>query len=91
MMPSSARPTRIGIASSRRWNSRRAHCVECSATIAVTDMKLIWKLGPASASGRKSSTTSAPAAISRMLMASRPSAMPNRISKAATQLRTVGT
>ena len=77
--------------SSRRWNSRRAQAVECKATIAVTEAKLIWKLGPASASGRNSSTTSAPTAISLMLSASRPSAIPARISSAATQLRTVGT
>ncbi len=44
----------------------RAQLVEWSATIAVTAAKLIWKLGPASASGRKSSTMSAPAATSRM-------------------------
>ena len=57
----------------------------------MTAAKLIWKLGPASASGRNSSTISAPVAISRMLSASRPSAIPARISRAATQLRTVGT
>ena len=42
----------------------------------MTAAKLIWKLGPASASGRNSSTTSAPAAISRMLSASRPERNP---------------
>jgi hypothetical protein len=40
--------------------------------IAVTEAKLIWKLGPASASGRKMSTISAPTATRRRLMASRP-------------------
>jgi len=59
--------------------------------MAVTAAKLIWKLGPASASGLKISTMSAPVAINLMLMASRPSAIPARISKAATQLLTVGT
>ena len=58
--------------------------------MAVTAAKLIWKLAPASASGRNSSTSKAPAAISRMLIASRPSAIPASTSKAATQLRTVG-
>ena len=55
------------------------------------DVQLIWKLGPASASGRKTMSTSAPVAIKRMLSASRPKPMPARRSKAATQLRTVGT
>ena len=70
---------------------RRAQLVEWRATIDVTAAKLIWKLGPASASGRKTRTTNAPVAISRMLSASRPSAIPARINSAATQLRTVGT
>jgi hypothetical protein len=36
-------------------------------------------------------TTNAPTATSRMLSASRPSAIPSSTSTAATQLRTVGT
>ena len=91
MIPTSARTVRANGPSSRRWSKRRAQLVEWSATIEVTAAKLIWKLGPASASGRKSRTTNAPVAISRMLSASRPSAIPARISSAATQLRTVGT
>ena len=59
--------------------------------IAVTAAKLSWKLAPASASGRNSSTSSAPTATSRRLIASRPSAIPPSTSKAAMQARTVGT
>ncbi len=59
--------------------------------MAVTAAKLSWKLGPTKASGRKSSTTSAPVATSRNVIASRPSAMPSSTSIAATHDRTVGT
>ena len=59
--------------------------------IVVTEAKLIWKLGPTTASGAISMTSTAPAATNRRLSASRPSAKPARTRSAATQLRTVGT
>ncbi len=90
-MPMSALPALAINPSSRRCKKRRAHRVEWSATIEVTAAKLIWKLGPARASGRKTRTINAPVAISRMLIASRPSAIPASTSSAATQLLTVGT
>ena len=62
-----------------------------SATIAVMAANDSWKLAPASASGHSSSTTSAPAATNRSVIASRPIASATRISSAATQLRIVGT
>ena len=63
----------------------------CSATIAATAANDSWKLGPASDSGKSSSTTSAPVATSRSVIASRPMARAIRISNAAMQDRMVGT
>ena len=58
--------------------------------MAVTAAKLNWKLGPANASGRNRSTTTAPTATNLRLIASRPSAIPPSTSSAATQLLIVG-
>ena len=71
------RPSFVGQPSSRRASRARIRGCSCRATIAVIAAKLIWKLGPASASGQSSSTTSAPTATSRRVSASRPSAIPS--------------
>ena len=62
-----------------------------SATIEAIAAKLSWKLAPTSDSGQSSSTIKAPTASSRKVSASRPSAIPARMSSAATQERIVGT
>ncbi len=63
----------------------------CSATMASTAEKDIWKLGPTSDSGHNSRTNPAATATMRNDSGSRPSASAISTSTAAAQLRTVGT
>ena len=61
------------------------------AMIATTAANESWKLGPASDSGYSNNTTSAPAATSRSVSASRPNAKAISTHSAATHDRIVGT
>ena len=90
-MPSKRPQRPRDIPSSRRCSRRRAQRGRMERDDRGDRGEAHLEAGPASASGRNRSTTNAPAAISRMLIASRPSAIPPRTSRAATQLRTVGT
>ena len=63
----------------------------CRATIARTAAKLIWKLGPTSASGQSRRTQIAATATILSESGSRPSASATSTSSAPMQLRTVGT
>ena len=85
------RAVRAKALSSRGARKRLTHSALCSATIAITAAKLIWKLGPTSDSGQRASTTIAATATIRSERGSRPSASAIRTSTAPTQLRTVGT
>ena len=84
-------PNRDSQLSSRGARKRFTHAALCSATMAITAEKLIWKLGPTRDSGHRNSTNAAATATMRRLSGSRPSASAMRTSTAPTQLRTVGT
>ena len=85
------RPALANQLSSRGARKARTGAAPCSATIANTAAKLIWKLGPTSASGHSAITIPATTATIRSESGSRPSASANRTSPAPRQLRTVGT